>query len=371
MQVPCENKVLEERLFQTANAVALKCATKNQWSTFHTWEYLERFDCAEHVSAVADEVWNSIAPFTHCLGLAALVMQDLRAALQSKLTLMQYAQHVQLVVATRRDPIVGQEDSHAVAVIHLKTHCVVIDPAAQPTAFKIYLGCTYTSPNLVNFLYPATCNYKYEYWVCKGERKLNEVIGTPRDAGAPEFVPMDPIHALCDTAYRVIRAFEKLGYPPSRKHIFARSLFDYEPDGIPSVRVGNRYLAQSCQLRVDFWYLEIVMGIPQQWLHQPENAELLNRSSELDAFYCKKGNLQDVAAFCCVYLGAYGFNAHVQARLELMDDIASKLGLPQGEVHRIAQLCIRVHKERMGNLRAKVAIPKSELDSQFRLRWIN
>ncbi|KAF2683811.1 hypothetical protein K458DRAFT_389735 [Lentithecium fluviatile CBS 122367] len=182
----------------------------------------------DQVSAVASHMWDDLAAFGHCLGHVTQVTKALSAALQIDPDLAVYAHHVQLAVNKFKDDVTSDRDFHALAMVHLETHCIVIDLIAQPSAFKIHSS--------------------WRSYVTKGsDRQLSFVeydeqdLPIRKDPDYGPFVQMDPTVALREVAFPTQRTWSKRAVP-SCKAIVTRSVFDFEPAGLSSTKASSQRL---------------------------------------------------------------------------------------------------------------------------------
>ncbi|KAF2247190.1 hypothetical protein BU26DRAFT_343700 [Trematosphaeria pertusa] len=372
MQARPQKAELEKRLFKVANRVAHEQASVTQWSSFHVWNSLCHFNTADDVSKVGDGIWDDMAPFAHCVGMATLVTKTLRAALQKTPDLADYADHVQLMAWKAGEHITSERHFHALTAIQLSTHCIVIDLVAQASAFEIPLGGYYQCEDRINLMWDAVDWFNYEYTMRYGQQELQFVQRDEngkrvRDNISPLFLPIDPTAALTSLAFPACETLKRtpFGRLPGRKYIQARAFLDQKPTALAFTEIGARYLAMTCQVRVDFGARQLVFQIPyKDWLLRPENRHYRGDLEWFGVLERCHPNLKDAVAYFTVNLGPPQARNVVEveglAVVHLMDKICSKLGLPDGEIVHIARVVVDVWK----NLELEMSGAHSELAAE-------
>jgi hypothetical protein len=133
LEIPgIDNPALEERVFQIANEVALKFAVQH-WSNFHTWKFFRGIHTEEEARQHAPHLWESVEPFSTCLGTASRVTVALQEALRQEADLKDFAERGQLVGDTPLEEFKKMTFPrfHCITIVRFLGYCIVIDLTAQ------------------------------------------------------------------------------------------------------------------------------------------------------------------------------------------------------------------------------------------------
>jgi hypothetical protein len=343
MRIQPTNTVLEDRIFNSAKRVAFHLGSEVMYSGYHPWEYMNKFHTVEEASTdciwsgdVIPSIWLGCYPFAHCLGMAYWFTRRLQKLLEGKPELAKYAPNVQLSAFIDGPDPHSETQFHAVTVVHFKTHCIFIDLVNWHVPVKVRLGEV-----------SSTDYSKLKYLNYNGKRYVEE---TQNGRTPLTYHQIDAKVAL-----------QKLAFPASRnkpntRFIFGRTVFDYEPDHMASTRFTRDdkdvYLANSYTVSIDFRNLVIGLEISQTWLSRRENADLVKRmkTTRLTKNMCldesahrMHADEKDWIQFS-LSVAAYPFDTpaghRMMKKLQLLDAIASRLGLLEDEIERIAKALV-------------------------------
>jgi hypothetical protein len=357
---------LEERVFHMASRVALQLAPQLHSSNFHTWEFFRHIESSEEAHQNAARFRKATYPFATCLDMATEAARCLIAALRQDGDLAGYANRVQVATGA----ITSAREVHCLAMVKFDGFCIVIDLCAQPTAFKVKLGSAYECQQQLDMLSADIHSFTYAY--IKGPECARLLVDCTTYDTKPAhefFAELAPFYEINKPVYEeFIRSAvyakstrqTSFGAFPSRKTIQARSLIEHEPanpfmDHFPVE--GGKYISELLALRVDFVEQELTLALPyQDWLSQPANQYYLERLRGHSEFNCGVNLMAHAIAHFRLSLGTdtrldlplRGFTAQVMIKLQLMDDIWTALGMPKGEVLRIAHVARDVWKEAVG-----------------------
>jgi hypothetical protein len=143
------------------------------------------------------------------------------------------------------------------------------------------------------------------------------------------------------------------GKLPSRRKVLVHQIWERQPTdrdvNFEVVADGGRFVVETLQMRVDFEKRKIsAKGIPYvDWLKQPENAKLLKRMRRHEGVSLPESAEEAFAKFkiSLVGHGKDKFDRKTADNLRLMDEICEELGMPKGEVLRIADIMLQVWSE--------------------------
>ena len=365
----------EEHVFQVACKVALHFATRLQYSNYHTWEFY-RNKTKQQVRQTASQLWTELYPFSTCIGNASQTSTALKEALLADEELAKYAQDVQFATAARTVEEVTAL-SHCVTMVRFWDHCIVIDLSAQPTAFKVDLGCCYVAPRrMMSFRLAYSC-FPYAYIQgaygarmlvqCKTPDNQNSSAADDRSAKVPGHLYNGPyvdveggvrggaINYAFPTANPTLDT--PLGPMPRRRMIVGHGIWDYAPAkewGVFSEPLGDgKYLVDTISLRIDFFKQELVIQVPTpDWLYKPENKHLEKRveacPGEIDRYQVTVKHLP-LGGPDVLDLPTKGLSETALEGLQLFDEIGVALGLPEGEVLRIGHVVADFWKQTLQN----------------------
>lgn len=239
-----------KQLLKVANKVALKYAQNYYWSTWRSWN-ASRF---------------GTGVFEDHMGAASLIYAELCV----ELSLLaggcdyacDYAKYATLLCSA------GEERHHAIVVLCFESFAIVIDYAMHPTAFRVPLGGVFE-------MHPYTTisgregQERFKYFLEDGDHKLTM---DSKHASYDPFIFYELINSIkngymgsAQQAAIIRKKYTdemKNGVLPASKHLAFRSLLDKEPQFIAAVPVGDKWLATTVRIRVDFAEPRIVMQIP-------------------------------------------------------------------------------------------------------------
>jgi hypothetical protein len=266
-----------KQLLKVAKKVALKYAQNYPWSTWHSWN-ASRFGTGvfeDHMGVVSLIYAELCAELSLLAGEQGCDYDSFLAGERGCDFGCDYAKYATLLCSA------GEERHHAIVALCFESFAIVIDHAMHPTAFRVPLGSVYE-------MHPYTTisgregQERFKYFLEDGDHKLTM---DSKHASYDPFVFYDLINSTkngymdCAQQAAIVRkkyADEmKNGVLPTSKHLAFRSLLDKEPQFIAAVPVGDKWLATTVRIRVDFAEPRIVMQIPRVDWPQSENLSLL------------------------------------------------------------------------------------------------
>jgi len=354
--------LLEERVYDVACRVALDLASTLHISNFHFWEFFRGLKTIEEARQRALDLQSDTHPFATCLDMAMATSSALKAALLRDPDLADYACRVETVTDCKPDIIItSPRDIHCLTLLRFHDFCIVIDLCAQPTAFKVHLDTAFQCQQQLDLLAQDFHSFAYAYvGNANGARMLVDCSGYKTKTPYDLFFGLSPFHSITDVEISSFLAFALaanfgsrltcIGNMPSRRTVQARSIWTYAPKSRNITYTplsDDTFIVDTLALRIDFVKQELHLAIPyKDWLVKPANAFWLERMSGYTEFERCAYHLSDAVAFFKLSLGTNvlfdlpikGINAQVLCRVRLMDDVCARLGLPEGEVLRIAHV---------------------------------
>ncbi|KAJ4368869.1 hypothetical protein N0V83_005951 [Neocucurbitaria cava] len=354
-------RALEERVFQVACRVALRFGSRMHWSNFHTWEFFRNVHTSKEAREVAPRFWKSIYPFSTCLGMASTVTTALRASLLKEKGLSRYAELVQLATNCDIHEFKTSRRFHCLTMIRLVDYCIVIDLVAQPTAFKVNLTSVHQSQAQLRFLEKTTLSFEYAYVSGPNNARMLVEYSRPDTNASNSFTYEDPFTdveegiqgGIVNYAFPLAKSKRRmlLGDMPCRRTVQTRSIWNYRPRNgfITYTRLGrSKYLVDSLTLRIDIIEQQLVLQLPySDWLATPQNLHFLERMQQYSGFKRCTESLQDAVAYFYLPLGTPGTMLDLPTNglslctwrsVQLVDEVCTALGLPEGEVLRIVKV---------------------------------
>ncbi|KAF2831601.1 hypothetical protein CC86DRAFT_402112 [Ophiobolus disseminans] len=270
----------EERVFQVACQIALHYASRLHWSNYHPWSFY-RNKTHDDVRNTAPGLWDAIYPFSTSLGSASHITTALIQALSADSQLARYADDVQLVSNATLEEVKESPQYHSFTMIRFWYHCIVIDLSSQHTAFKIYVGSLYKSPERLVPFHPVGASFQYAYVAGPNGARLLVECDDPVDeepckakrviSGNPESIFLSKPAWFngrivdveggvrggeIDYAYRSANPTldTPLGPMPRRRTIVTQAIWDHAPESpwILSTPLGDgKFLVDTLSLRVD------------------------------------------------------------------------------------------------------------------------
>ncbi|KAF1851893.1 uncharacterized protein K460DRAFT_401893 [Cucurbitaria berberidis CBS 394.84] len=366
------NPVLEARVFQVASRIALQFATQLHWSNFHTWESFRHINTREEALEHAPHFWDSIHPFSTCLGMASTVTTALQTALSQEADLAKYADDVQLVTDCTVEAFKISRRFHCITMVRFRHYCIVIDLVAQPTAFKVGLTSIYTCQKLLTFLEDRTLSFEYAYISGPNSARMLVSYSGALPRASPDSFRYGELFTGIEGGiqggiinYAFLAAKTKrttpLGDMPSRRTLQTRDIWDYEPTNrfvTYTPLEDGKFLVDTIVLRIDIIEQQLVLQLPYiDWLAKPNNLHFLERMKQYSGFKQCKRSLKGAVAYLYLPLGTgtmldlarTGLSQDTVDGVQLVDDVCAALGLPAGEVLRIVQVVADFWAEALAN----------------------
>ncbi|KAF2829793.1 hypothetical protein CC86DRAFT_453362 [Ophiobolus disseminans] len=358
--------LLEDRVFEVACNIALDLASLLHTSNFHTWEFFRHAKTQEDALQRAPYLQKATYPYATCLDMAMSISSALKAALVQDRDLAAYADRVETATDCKVDVMLtSSRDIHCLTLIRLPNFCIVIDLCAQPTAFKVQLGTAFECQQQLDMLNQNFYSFPYAYvGNVKGARMLVDCSGYTTKTPGDFHFGLCPFHEITDTEYQRFLAFavsansgnrvSSVGNLPSRRTIQVRSIWNYEPKNqniTYSPFVDGTYIVNTLALRIDFVRQEMLLAIPyQDWLAKLDYAYYHERLSAYNDFTRCAYHLSDAIAFFKLSLGRKdhfdlpkrGMSTAVHIKLQMLDAVCARLGLPAGEMIRMAHVVYEV-----------------------------
>ena len=253
-----------KQLLKVAKKVALKYAQNYPWSTWHSWN-ASRFGTGvfeDHMGVVSLIYAELCAELSLLAGEQGCDYDSFLAGERGCDFGCDYAKYATLLCSA------GEERHHAIVVLCFESFAIVIDYAMHPTAFRVPLGGVFE-------MHPYTTisgregQERFKYFLEDGDHKLTM---DSKHASYDPFIFYELINSIkngymgsAQQAAIIRKKYTdemKNGVLPASKHLAFRSLLDKEPQFIAAVPVGDKWLATTVRIRVDFAEPRIVMQIP-------------------------------------------------------------------------------------------------------------
>ena len=345
---------IESRILEIASKIANDKYAAKMYSNFHTWEAFRNISTKASARALVPNLVTTMHPFGNCLTMAFECADELRAALEAEgPEYAEYADRVQFVSNNWKQRATSAREYHCITIVRLATHCIVVDAVACATASKVPLGQLFKPPG---------CSSQGFVYVAIGDARL-----------LVEYEPNEPSFALArpdsggifeyDDPYTDIEgglegALQNLEYPsvnyhmrgelPSRRKIMVHQTWERRPNddlAFEELADGQGFVVETCQVHVNFVKRKIAAKyIPYaDCLQRPEYASVLKRMRVTKDFTPPKQGLWSAKLkISLVVHDEDRVNEKLVQSLRLMDDVCEKLGMPRGEILRIADTMLDV-----------------------------
>lgn len=349
---------IEARILELASTIVYAKFASRMFSNFHEWEAFRHVATKAAARQLAPDLVTSMRPFGNCLTMACECFDELRAALGAEgPEYVGYVERVQLVTNNWKQHAESARDYHCIVIVRLPTHCIVLDAVACGTASAILLGELYQPPN--------SSSEGFVYVACGDSRLLVEYepnalnYTLARLESRELFEYNDP---YVDVKGGLSGAVQDLAFPsvnwhlqdrlPSRRRIFIHQTWDRKPRNsevfFEALRGSNGFVVETAEMRMNFEKRKItVKYIPGfGWLKREENAALVERLRR-NRHFTLPARGQDFAKFKILLSdqGPEDFDEETLQSLSLMDEMCWQLGMPEGEVLRIAHIMLEVWAE--------------------------
>lgn len=320
-----------------ANEVALEYSLTSNWSTWHIWDYYNRFQ-SSRISLNPEEapIFQETAPFATCVDLAFAVVVDIRCKLASTPGFEKYVENVQTIACyTSSLPF------HCCAAIVLPSECIVIDIGLHYGAFIVPLHGHFDTMPYLNLRGNAAFN-RFRYMPSSDGAPTLSIQESPNTGELDllkimYFAEIDYSSAVEQINFRLARETKDSAVDghkriPSTKYLTLTSqLPGVRHTAIPSLYIPSigGSLATTCRLKVDFGRCTITMQIPvTDWLLKPENSSLLKEVLDSGLFF----PVSDAVANLNLDLAC---QKKILERIMLVGKVGECLGLPMKEYSRI------------------------------------
>ncbi|KAF5612089.1 lysine decarboxylase [Fusarium subglutinans] len=320
---------LEKSLLETADQVSLQLCLTVHWSTWHTWNYYNRIEPG--ITEANDHIWKSISPFSTCVGMTFLVARNFRAALEITPGLAQCSERLRTVACPASADSI--RPYHCLTGVFMDHYCVVIDPVFSVNAFKVpYNGSFETSPYITTSGRSQQRCFRYITGK-SGEKILTmEKIGSME--AAVQFSDIDHNTALRQISMRAARESKLNSQVPSKKVLVVRTSMSERPTKIASTPLNAEFVVAACRVQVDFAQRTLTMQVPStDWLFKPENERYLGQLQRSQMYT----PVNDAVLNLVVALRSPPDDELVSDQLDLMGEVAERLGLARGEILQIAR----------------------------------
>jgi hypothetical protein len=378
---------IEARILEIASTVANEVYATQMYSDFHTWKAFYDVTTKAAARALAPDLATSIHPFGDCLTMATKCYEELRTNLEAEgPEYAEYVDRVQLVNNNWKQRAQSAREYHCITIVRLPTHCIVVDAVARGTAVSVPLG-ELTKP-------PGCASLGFVY-IAVGDARL-----------LVEYEPNEPCYSLArpqskgvfeyDDPYAEIKngfaggvadlAFPSVNYHvegdlPSRREILIHQIWTCPPQiGAVFEELQDRkgWRVETGQMRVNFVKRKItVKKIPYVALRaRDETSTLMRRLFRARVLIIPLRPSLGKFKISLADQGDIGFDRVTMEKLELMDEMCEALGMPKGEVLRIAIMMqevwmdyeeMRMRTKKEGKRSAKIAPPGQTGENQVEL----
>jgi hypothetical protein len=246
-------------------------------------------------------------------------------------------------------------------MLRLPSHCNFIDLNAHHGAMNILLNTPQMTPiNGFQHLYLAVGSVRLLMDYYSPEYQTSNTL--QHKASKEHFIYCDPYRAIrggttAGMLNLVIPGDTYTGLP-SRRTISAYQIWDHEPstDDITCIAIrGNRFCVNTLCLKIDFndYTLDLKKIPLRDWLLKPENKGSYQAMRSAGAYQHNGDRVTATLGAFTLDLGKCEggvFGEGVGRMVNLVDEICKRLGLPGGEVRRIAGVMLEVWgEEKMGS----------------------
>jgi hypothetical protein len=354
IKVPPEKQMATEALvLKMANAIAIEHRLTVSYSNFHTWEHLRKFKTKKEARDA--ELPQSFKSFQNCLLMANACAEALRAALLAKHR-PTTARYVEVATDNWNQRPNSAREYHCLVMVRLPECCIIIDPVFHHYAFRVPLGEVFTVP------WPDTYTLCY---VAFGDTRL--LVHCEESHNALEHPLTKRLGITYGDPFRsVVGGFKggiaNLAYPtdayigqvPSKRSIAVEAVWDHKPtteiDYSALDDGSGRVLLEVCRISIDFREHELCIGwIPVEWLAWKENTSLKRRLQRRNGSYVT-AEYHPLFEWFQDSLATYkdvqqGFTQRTMKTLKFMEELCVALGMPKGELLRIANVMLEVWQE--------------------------
>lgn len=353
-----KNKELEARILEIASKVTIDVRSNYMpcYSNLHVWEMFRDIKTKDQAREAAPALLLTDTPYGNCLTMAANCYRSFEKALLAEIDpeLARYASQVQLATNNFLQRPESSREHHCVVMLSLWDHFIILDPVAHGYAIKVPVGqMWYDSVALFSFIYIAISNARL--LVSYGLNGLYNSLDCPQSEGKftynDQFTPVEGgfTGAIANLAWPSDSYVSRL---PSRQTIWIQSIWDRKsPNKVRSVALqdsSRQYLVNNAYLRVDFTRRELSLDNISitGWLNRPENKQIAKRlrsrsghmtSAEIDSEF--------VRCFVNPKRATGHLTKLLTQHLQFMSELCEALGLPQGELERIANVMLEVWRE--------------------------
>ncbi|KAF9691429.1 hypothetical protein EKO04_010904 [Ascochyta lentis] len=283
---PTPASEVQDRLFKIANEVALKYAKDYSWSTWHSWDVVNKASGRDvGLLGTGHTFWHMTGRFASSLGVSTRIVTELQSTIGSSIdrNLRPYANTVYLMTCTRH--ATSETKYHAVVAMCFDTFAIVIDHAMHPTAMKISLGGEFHMAAYIP-VFGQEGMERFKYFREGGKYKLTMDNGFQQKTltYCPLFfseTDMDgATNQLAISAALELQPLEGQSHihVPPRKNVSVRSLLNEKPKLIAAEPVDGKWLATTLRVQVDFANPMLSVQIPMaDWAQKPQGKRGLRK----------------------------------------------------------------------------------------------
>ncbi|KAF2871215.1 hypothetical protein BDV95DRAFT_607481 [Massariosphaeria phaeospora] len=329
-------------LYNTVNEIALQYTLSHHWSSFHTWEYIQKHKLDRHT--VEESLCSALSPHGTCLTVSILVAKALRAAIAKTTSISQYAKHVKLLTSTAQ--FTPRTRFHAVVALCFDTYALVIDHAKHPTAFAVPLNGCYDTLEFVRLL-GDTDQTRWHYssaWTCEGPvftLRSDDMYSEKATLTYGELDSTAALRQLTIPSHSELRRGPNGTQLPPRQYFMLNKPLAHKPKHLPSVSTPLGHVAEVCFVQVSFHERTMMVMIPyEDWLVKAENR---GWSEALEGRRMVWRVDERIALLRIPLDGVFerGVLRDREGDLRLAGRIAEALGVPRGVVVHMAKAAIR------------------------------
>jgi hypothetical protein len=353
-----KQKRIEARILNSANPIIIQNRLNVTYSNFHTWEHFRNFKTKEEAKEAA--LPEKFQSFQNCFFMANSCAEALRKALLTR-GMPIHARRVEIATNSWFQRPKSARQYHCLVMVRLPDSCIVLDPTAHHYAFRVPLGKVFRAP------WPSTS--KFCYIAIGGARLLIQCdldSALPADNALKH--PMtkdlgityeDPFRSIAGgfkggIANLAYRSDAYIGRLPGRRSIIVDAVWDHRPTTKIKYAAFNdgsgRYIVNACHITIDLKEHSLCVDmIPAEWLAREDNSSLSRRLNMRTGSYVTTGKpplYYGIEVSLATYKDVHkGFTQRTMDTLEFMDTLSVALGMPGGELLRIANVMLEVWKE--------------------------